>query len=591
MAHRPKTIAANRGQSRWLGRIGLASLAGLIALAAILLGAYAEQRVHLLAHLEVKAKFIWVRVAHRLNIGPDHDVREVTNSQIVTHFYDIDMQAISLGPFAGGRGGAFEEYGDGFIFVEPRGHLGYVSRAGHVRYLGATVPMNIEGFFAWRDRVDQGVFERYFSTMDSLLFTNADGQQTLYVSYQRFADDCIEFTVSGIDLTPGPDGPELSPDGWRDVFVANPCVPLPPVAATYEGLEAGGRLYQLSPTSMMITTGHFGFQGIMMGPAMSMDPNVDLGKTLTLDLTTGETSIFTMGHRNPEGLAIDSAGRIWETEHGPNGGDELNLLTQGENYGWPNTTYGSGYGVPRADWPLNDVQGWHSAEYAQPVYFWAPSIGVSNLIALETPEFPRWQGDLLVASLRAKSLFRLRLVDNHVVSVERIEMGQRVRDVHQLRDGAIALLTDEGEIRVLRRARTPEDSEPALAGLPNAFSGFRAIAETRVHDPAAVETTYRDMGRRLFNTYCASCHSIDGAPGVGPTLKGVFNRPVASVADYPYSDAMRHAHGRWTYDRLQRFIDNPGSEVEGARMPRPPIHVFDIQAVVDYVRHEGADGG
>jgi glucose/arabinose dehydrogenase len=134
----------------------------------------------------------------------------------------------------------------------------------------------------------------------------------------------------------------------------------------------------------------------------AQNPDSDFGKILKIDLRTSTKSHVSIGHRNPQGLTITASGAMYATEHGPQGGDELNLIVPGKNYGWPIETYGAHYG--KYDWP---VQTRNAKAFERPVLAWVPSIGVSNLIELENFH-PAWNGDLLVESLKAQSLFRLR---------------------------------------------------------------------------------------------------------------------------------------------------------------------------------------
>lgn len=153
--------------------------------------------------------------------------------------------------------------------------------------------------------------------------------------------------------------------------------------------------------------------------------------------------IWTMGHRNPQGFALHpESGEIWSTEHGPRGGDELNLIQPGNNYGWPVTTYGMNYnGTPITD--LTEKEG-----ITNPVTYWVPSIAVCGLDFYSGKPFAKWQNDLLVGSLRAKEIQRLRIRDGKVTEQETIlkDYG-RIRDVATGPDGLIyALMNDPDQL-------------------------------------------------------------------------------------------------------------------------------------------------
>ena len=153
--------------------------------------------------------------------------------------------------------------------------------------------------------------------------------------------------------------------------------------------------------------------------------------------------VFSYGHRNPQGLIYDNASnRILMVEHGPKGGDELNHIVAGRNYGWPAITYGVDYSGAVIS-PFTEAEGME-----QPITYWVPSIGPSGLAIYHGELFPQWQGHLLLGSLINEEMRRLKLDGTTVVEDEAIfpEIKGRVRDVRVLTDGSIMALTDEGDV-------------------------------------------------------------------------------------------------------------------------------------------------
>lgn len=159
--------------------------------------------------------------------------------------------------------------------------------------------------------------------------------------------------------------------------------------------------------------------------------------------------IYAYGVRDPEGLALDAKGRLWELEHGPRGGDEVNLILPGKNYGWPVISYGMGDdGKPVGDGnPVKDGM-------EQPVYYWDPSIGASGLTFYTGKLFPAWKGALLATSLAQKHVALLMIKNDKVVSEQRLftELNERIRTALNAPDGSIYLLTDSAQGRILRVA-------------------------------------------------------------------------------------------------------------------------------------------
>ena len=160
-----------------------------------------------------------------------------------------------------------------------------------------------------------------------------------------------------------------------------------------------------------------------------------------------EPEIFSYGHRNPQGLTRHpETGAIWSVEHGPRGGDELNLIEPGVNYGWPVITYGISY----AGFPIGE--GTSKPGMAQPVHHWVPSISPSGMTFYSGAAFPDWRGDLFIGALSGRLLARLEMDGAEVVHEERLlsDLGERIREVRQGPDGRLYLLTDAGNGRLLR---------------------------------------------------------------------------------------------------------------------------------------------
>lgn len=158
--------------------------------------------------------------------------------------------------------------------------------------------------------------------------------------------------------------------------------------------------------------------------------------------------IWSIGHRNVQGAALDTAtGKLWTLEHGPQGGDELNQPETGKNYGWPIITYGIEYSGGAVGEGLTAKPG-----LEQPIYYWKPSIATSSLLFYTGDLFPEWKGNFLVGSLKYMQVQRLVLKDGVVVGHEVLaeDIGDRVRDVKQGPDGAVYLITDDANGRIVK---------------------------------------------------------------------------------------------------------------------------------------------
>lgn len=157
---------------------------------------------------------------------------------------------------------------------------------------------------------------------------------------------------------------------------------------------------------------------------------------------------WTLGHRNMQGAAINpQTGELWTHEHGPQGGDEVNVIRPGLNYGWPVVTYGVNYGLG-----TKIGEGQSKPGMVQPLQVWVPSIAPSGMAFVSGSQFPQWQGSMLVGALRGQMLVRLTLEGDKVLSEERLFQGRpgRIRDVRMGPDGLVYLLTDDPQGALLR---------------------------------------------------------------------------------------------------------------------------------------------
>jgi aldose sugar dehydrogenase len=185
----------------------------------------------------------------------------------------------------------------------------------------------------------------------------------------------------------------------------------------------------------------------------AQDMNSNLGKILRLTETGGipadnpfakeggvKAQIWTSGHRNPLGFAFDAKGRLWEQEMGPAGGDELNVVIKGRNYGYPIVSNGNHY--DGRDIPDHETR----PEFEAPKVTWNPVISPGGLIVYSGDKFPAWKGNIFIGGLSSQSLVRVAVDGETAKEAERFDMGERIREVEQGPDGAIWLLEDGGRM-------------------------------------------------------------------------------------------------------------------------------------------------
>lgn len=470
------------------------------------------------------------------------------------------------------RGGGLTLLGDRVLLGTGDGHLYLIDApAGRdgfkVTELATQVPANREEFakalggssrqpkrsMDWREAGPPRIQTWRFRVADVVAAVDGDNVHVFASHhYWNAKDECFVARVSKLTAPLADFEQSVAKAQWSTVFETTPCVPLKGPDRKrgknpFRGEEIGGELLLLEGNKLLLTVGDSGFAGVESNQVFAQDPAADFGKTILIDLATHEHRIFSMGHRNPQGITRARDGKIWLTEHGEQGGDELNLLQDQANYGWPNVTYGTEYGSTL--WPRSQHQGQHIG-YRQPTMAWVPSIGACDIAALNSKLFPIWEDNLLVGSLSSRSLYRLVVVDDRVVVQEPIALDKRVRDILPMPDGRIMIWSDDWTLTLL---------EPAT----------------------------QQNGASLFATQCLGCHTItDGMTHrIGPDLFGVVGRSVGDAKGYDeYSAAMKAQKGEWDAARLDKFLQQPAVAVPGTSMAFPGVQDAEHRkAIIEYL--------
>jgi glucose/arabinose dehydrogenase len=243
----------------------------------------------------------------------------------------------------------------------------------------------------------------------------------------------------------------LSPDdremtGVRVIFRQEP--------GWASSLHFGSRLVFAPDGALFVTTGERSVAGARR---LAQDVATHLGKVLRIDpeggpaagnpaIDGGRPEIWSYGHRNVQSAAIGPDGALWTVEHGPRGGDELNRPEPGRNYGWPVITYGLEYSGGPVGEGLTQHEGME-----QPVYYWDPVIAPSGMAFYRGELFPGWRDSALIGGLAGRALVRLVIAEGRVAGEARYLQGfARIRDVDVARDGAVMILTDDGDGRLIR---------------------------------------------------------------------------------------------------------------------------------------------
>ena len=237
------------------------------------------------------------------------------------------------------------------------------------------------------------------------------------------------------------------------------------------GIHYGARIAFRPDKTLYLTVGERG-QDDPGAPtvAFAQNPALTLGKVLRLNrdgsvptdnpvfAAGAAPGLWSLGHRSPQGAAVrPGSGELWVAEHGPQGGDELNRIRAGANYGWPLRSYGCPYGAPVGD-ACRVGGGTHAPDFEEPASYWVPtSTAPSGMAFYDGDRFPDWRGQVFVGALAGRTLWRLQLdAAGNVLTREQVPevqaLAQRIRDVRQGPDGWLYLLSDEGRILRLERA-------------------------------------------------------------------------------------------------------------------------------------------
>jgi cytochrome c2 len=469
-----------------------------------------------------------------------------------------------------GSGGALAKIGDQIIGVDSEGRFFMYKKGGKIEKLSMSISMNKERFLEYvQEKLERSGArrnaDRYFRVLDILAKPVGQGVH-LFVSHHFWDDESKTKTMRvsrlSIEDVAALVETNFTPDQWELIFESHPPIPFlePPYIAITTN-HTGGRMALDHDGNLIVGIGEHRFDGISYPEVAAQNDTSSYGKLIRIDLRTLKASLLAKGVRNPQGLLLDREGNLWETEHGPRGGDELNLIREGGNYGWPMVTYGTEEG--KYTWPHNKHQGRHDG-YIRPIYAWVPSIGISNLIQFQGDP-GEWDGDLLVSSLAGLSLYRIRVEEGRVVFAEQIRIGERIRDLEQLEDGTILIFADNARFVELRPVESPQASSELLA-----------FTEEE-----------KEIGLDEVISTCATCHGFNPASSgvTAPALWGVFGRKIGGSDFANYSESLRKKNGAWNEKSLRAFIADPQGFAPGTTMPDSGIEDEEtLRALIDYLR-------
>ncbi|CAB4965967.1 unannotated protein [freshwater metagenome] len=283
---------------------------------------------------------------------------------------------------------------------------------------------------------NQRINDSRFAITDIAVLASDSKSASILISYPIYnkAGKCVVVKLSAYEVALT-EKPTLSKQ--KDWFTSKPCVPVSAVQ------HAAGRLEVIDKATVYLTIGDLGFKKIGSKSARG-----DLGSVFKVGASKVEK--ISSGHRNQQGIVLIGTD-LYTSEHGPRGGDELNLIKKGIDYGWPSVTYGDRYSF--FDYVKPNRPGTHEG-FEKPLYYWVPSVAPTELIQLPPVlNWGNWSEQLVMGTLANQSLIFIQLLDKQKVgAVVSVDVGQRIRDLEVTSTGSILATTDSGQLLLITPA-------------------------------------------------------------------------------------------------------------------------------------------
>jgi hypothetical protein len=270
-----------------------------------------------------------------------------------------------------------------------------------------------------------------FAITDIGILTQSANRVDAVVSYPRYdrVRDCVNVVLGAYQIDLGAKPSVKRTATW---FTSKPCVPVSAVQ------HAAGRIELIDKSSVYLTVGDLGFTKIDQ-----VKTGQDLGSVFKISKSKVEK--VSQGHRNQQGILL-IGNDLYTSEHGPRGGDELNLITRGQDYGWPSVSYGQPYSS--GDYVKPGVTGSHEG-FTKPLTYWVPSVAPTELVQLPK-SWGQWSSQIVMGTLREESLIFIQLTNRTTVGeISAVNVGERIRDLEMSKDGQIIATTDSGKLLII----------------------------------------------------------------------------------------------------------------------------------------------
>jgi len=462
---------------------------------------------------------------------------EMSSETLPSAYFNIDLKTYRNNFDTLGGDGALARSGNDILLGTREGQFYLIGQDLSVRH--APIPVINFGLDGFQKSKHFHLIEKG-PRLHALLIQD----ETIYATYDKYDTqvDSIRYVLAAFGK---------GAKSWKELFSS------PPLDTQYYTMGGGGRMAALDHY-LYFSVGDYSMDHRNKLPSdfAAQNPKLPFGKINRMDLSTLRVEPYVMGSRNPLGLTVAN-GKLIMTDNGPRGGDGIYFLKEGDNYGWPYSNFGThydDYGAynPKLN-PCKEERAVVCKEFAQPIFVFTPSVAPTQIIKL-SGFAAEWNDDFLMGSLKARTIYRVHVLDGHVVYVEPIFVGQRIRDLVQVND-RVWILDDSGLLQTLSlspatKLRTDHSPLPA----------------------------------------CVLCHTVDPDPAsatpYAPNLFGVMGRQAGRSTFSSYSIGMKEAApaiGKWDRASLSAFLHNPAAVIPGTSMPRLPESTSDnmINAILD----------
>lgn len=447
--------------------------------------------------------------------------KKIDTTLLPLHIENIDLT--NFVKFAK-KGGSIAKVKNRLILMD---RLGYIFSLNNKKIVkeNIKVPNNIEKFI---NNYNGKNIKFTFDSLRSFSLDYHEKSNRIYVSYTKFIkDNIIKVVVSSVEYDF--EKKEII-SNWKDHFETENLFEAANVS------QGGGGKLKIDNDFLYLTIGYPHSEtknGIFYSSAN--DKKSFTGKVIRININSGNTEIISSGHRNSQGIVILQNGKILSTEHGQQGGDEINEIKYGKAYGFPYKNRGTSYGT----YKNSGVGNKDESIFEEPIYFFSPSIGISPII--EVSRFhDKWNGNLLIGSLKNRSLYRATYENNKIISIEPIWIGERIRDILIL-NKKLFILTDKSNLKIINVDKN------------QLTIGFR-------YNNMGSGGNYISLNKKI--TKCLQCHAFTASnpSSPAPSLHKVFSRKIGSDNYKNYSKSLKKKfilNEVWGEKNLKKYLKNP----------------------------------